>query len=132
MALRWPDVEVAGITIVAGNMALERGARNALYTAQLCGARVPVYLGAAKPLERDNHHAEWFHGEDGMGNMHYPPPAQRPDAKHAVDAILDNVRRHPGLTLVTLGPLTNIALAVQRDPSFVRNVGRAVIMGGAA
>jgi purine nucleosidase len=132
MALRWPDVEVAGITVVAGNMPLERGARNALYTVELCGARVPVYLGAAKPLERDNYHAEWFHGDDGMGNMHYPPPAWRPATQSAVDAILEIVRRHPGLTLVTLGPLTNIALAVRRDPSFVHGVGRAVVMGGAA
>lgn len=132
MALRWPDVEVAAITIVAGNMPLERGARNALYTVELCGADVPVYLGAAKPLRRDNYHAEWFHGEDGMGNMHYPPPARHPAPTPAVDAILDTVRRHPGLTLVTLGPLTNIALAVQRDPGFVRNVGRLVVMGGAA
>jgi len=132
MALRWPGVEVAAITIVSGNMPLERGARNALYTAQLCGAEVPVYLGATKPLQRDNYHAEWFHGDDGMGNMHYPPPVRRPEAKHAVDAILDTVREHPGLTLVTLGPLTNIALAVQRDPGFVRDVGRVVVMGGAA
>lgn len=132
MALRWPDVEVAGITVVAGNMPLERGARNALYTAQLCGADVPVYLGAARPLMRDNYHAEWFHGDDGMGNMHYPAPVRRPEAKHAVDAILDTVRAHPGLTLVTLGPLTNIALAVQRNPGFVRDVGRVVVMGGAA
>ena len=132
MALRWPDVEVAGITIVSGNMPVERGARNALYTAQLCGADVPVYLGAAKPLERDNYHAEWFHGEDGMGDMNYPQPVRRPAAKHAVDAILDTVQQHPGLTLVTLGPLTNIALAVQRDPGFVRDVGRVVVMGGAA
>ena len=132
MALRWPGVEVAAITIVSGNMPLERGARNALYTAQLCGAEVPVYLGAATPLQRGNYHAEWFHGDDGMGNMHYPPPVRRPEAKHAVDAILDTVREHPGLTLVTLGPLTNIALAVQRDPGFVRDVGRVVVMGGAA
>ncbi len=132
MALRWPDVEVAAITIVAGNMPLERGARNALYTAELCGSNVPVYLGAAKPLQRDNCHAEWFHGDDGMGNMHYPPPVRRPATKHAVDAILDTVCSHPGLTLVSLGPLTNLALAVERNPGFVRNVGRAVVMGGAA
>lgn len=132
MALRRPDVEVAGITVVSGNMPVERGARNALYTAQLCDVPVPVYLGAAKPLRRDNFHAEWFHGEDGMGNMHYPPPARRPEAKHAVDAILDTVRAHPGLTLVTLGPLTNVALAVERQPDFVHEVGRAVVMGGAA
>jgi purine nucleosidase len=132
MALRWPDVEVAAITIVSGNMPLERAARNALYTAELCGSEVAVYLGAEKPLRRGNYHAEWFHGEDGMGNMHYPAPHRRPSAGHAVDAILSTVRRHPGLTLVTLGPLTNLALAVEREPAFVQDVGRLVVMGGAA
>src|SRR5262245_10172335 len=107
MALRWPDVEAMAITVVSGNMPLERGARNAVHTVEACGPSGPVHRGAAKPLARDNYHAEWCHGEDGMGNMHYPPPAGRPANTHAVDALLDAVRRHPGLTLVTLGPLTN-------------------------
>jgi purine nucleosidase len=132
MALRWPDIDVVGVTTVSGNMPLERCARNALYTLELCESNAPVYLGASKPLERANYHAEWFHGEDGMGNMHYPAPRRGPEPEAAADAILDIVRRHPGLTFVTLGPLTNIALAIQRRPQLVNDVGRVVVMGGAA
>ena len=66
MALRHPDVRVAAITVVAGNVRLEQATRNALYTAELCGrGDVPVYAGAARPLVREPQHAHWFHGEDG-------------------------------------------------------------------
>jgi purine nucleosidase len=132
MALRWPDVDVVGVTIVSGNLPLERCARNALYTLELCGSSAPVYLGAAAPLVRANYHAEWFHGEDGMGNMHYPAPQRRPETEPAADAIVEIVRCHPGLTLVTLGPLTNVALAIRRRPQLVNDVERVVVMGGAA
>src|SRR4051812_43436997 len=77
MALRHPDVRVAAITVVAGNVPVEQGARNALYTAELCGADVPVYVGADRPLLRELQHAHWFHGADGMGDQNYPP-AKRP------------------------------------------------------
>src|SRR5438874_452369 len=131
MALRHPDVRVAAITVVAGNVPLEQATRNALYTAELCGRDdVCVYAGAAKPLMREPEHAQWFHGEDGLGNQNYPPPRGRCGAKHAADAIVETVRANPGLTLVTLGPLTNVAMALQRDPTIARSVARCVIMGG--
>src|SRR5439155_7043744 len=131
MAMRRPDVRVAAITVVAGNVPLEQATRNALYTAELCGRDdVCVYAGAAKPLMREPEHAQWFHGEDGLGNQHYPPPRGRCGAKHAADAIVQTVRANAGLTLVTLGPLTNVAMALQRDPTIARSVARCVIMGG--
>jgi len=131
MALRSPEVRVAAITVVAGNVGLEQATRNAIYTAELCGARVPVFAGAAAPLMREHEHAQWFHGHDGLGDQNYPPPAQRHEKEHATDAIITVIRSNPGLTLVTLGPLTNIALALSRDPEIARLVGRCVIMGGA-
>ncbi|MGA3079512.1 MAG: nucleoside hydrolase, partial [Bryobacteraceae bacterium] len=67
MALRAPDVDVRAITIVAGNVPVAQAARNALYTAELCGSDVPVYAGAQHPLLREYMHAEWFHGKDGLG-----------------------------------------------------------------
>jgi len=130
MALRSPDVHVAGISMVSGNMPLAQGTRNALYTAELCGSNVPVYLGEDKPLWRKPAHAQWFHGEDGMGNQNYPAPKRTPESIHAIDAFLDATRKHPGLTLVTLGPLTNIAKAIERDPTMVDRVRRCVVMGG--
>jgi len=130
MALRSPDVCVAAITVVAGNVPLEQATRNALYTAELCGSGVPVYPGEARPLLRDHHSAQWFHGRDGLGDQGYPPPKRRPESKHAVDAIIHAAESNPGLVLVTLGPLTNIALAIARSPSLEKNVSRCVIMGG--
>ena len=131
MALRAPDVDVRAITIVAGNVPVPQAARNALYVAALCGADVPVYCGATQPLLREYMHAEWFHGKDGLGDHNYPAPRRAPEPVHAVDAIIETVRANPGITLVTLGPLTNVALALARAPEIAANVGRAVVMGGA-
>src|SRR3984957_10485775 len=111
MALRSPDVHVAAITVVAGNVPLEQAVSNALYTAELCGSSVPVYAGAARPLKRPYESAQWFHGRDGLGDQGYPPPKRKPESKHAVDAIVEMVAATPGIVVVTLGPLTNIALA---------------------
>jgi purine nucleosidase len=131
MALRAPSVRVAAITAVAGNVPVEQAARNALYTAELCGSDTPVYIGAAKPLLRTHQSATWFHGEDGLGDHGYPPPQRAPEKNDAVDAIIETVEKNPGLVLVTLGPLTNVALAVLKKPSIANQVGRCVIMGGA-
>jgi purine nucleosidase len=130
MALRADDVRVAGITVVAGNVNLEQATRNALYTVELCGARTPVFKGAGRPLVRPYHSATWFHGEDGFGDHGDPQPRLRAESTPAVDAIVSIVHENPGLVLVTLGPLTNVALAIRKDPSIVRNVSRCVIMGG--
>jgi purine nucleosidase len=74
MALRAPDVRVAAITTVAGNVGVQQATRNALYTVELCGANVPVHLGAEKPLNRAHQSATWFHGRDGLGDHGYPLP----------------------------------------------------------
>jgi len=130
MALRSPDADVIGTSTVSGNMPLGRGTRNALYTAELCGSDVPVYPGEDRPLTREPAHAQWFHGEDGMGDQNYPPPKRQPEATHGVEALLQASRSHPGLTLVTLGPLTNIAKALEQDPGLPGRIGRCVVMGG--
>jgi purine nucleosidase len=131
MALRAPGVRVLAITTVAGNVAVEQATKNALYTAELCGANVPVYPGAEKPLTRSHESADWFHGRDGLGDHGYPHARQVPEKQHAVEAIIASIEANPGLVLVTLGPLTNIALALQRRPGIAAKVGHCVIMGGA-
>src|ERR1700693_2652873 len=88
MALRAPDVNVIAITTVAGNVEVEQATRNALYTAELCGASVPVFIGAEKPLQRIHQSAVWFHGRDGLGDHGYPEPRRAPEELHAVDAII--------------------------------------------
>jgi purine nucleosidase len=131
MALAAPDVRVAALTTVAGNVGLEQATRNALYTAEIAGSDVPVFKGAAAPLIRRHEDASWFHGRDGFGDRGYPPPRRAAERENAVDALVRLAAAEPGLTLVTLGPLTNIALALARDPGFARNIGRCVVMGGA-
>lgn len=131
MALKDPTVDVKGITVVAGNVPVGQGARNALYTAELAGrGDVPVYLGAEFPLVRPYEHAEWFHGRDGLGDMNYPPAKRPAETEHAVEAMIRTIEANPGITLVTLGPLTNVALALLRRPGIARAVSRVVIMGG--
>lgn len=130
MALRAPDVRVAAITVVAGNVDVQQATRNALYTVELCGANVPVYSGAARPLMRVYQNATWFHGRDGLGDHAYPAPQISAQASHAVDAIIETIEANPGLVVITLGPLTNMALAVSRRPEIGRKVSRCVVMGG--
>ncbi len=132
MALRAPDVSVKAITIVSGNVPAQQGAANALFTAELCGSDVPVYLGAARPLLREPAHATWFHGLDGLGDMHYPAAKRGLAPGHAVDALIETIKANPDILLVTLGPLTNVALAVSRAPEIVGLVSRCIVMGGAA
>jgi purine nucleosidase len=131
IALRAPDVRVAAITVVAGNVDVQQATRNALYTVELCGASVPVYSGAARPLLRPYQNATWFHGRDGLGDHNYPAPRQTAQSKYAVDAIIETINANPGLVLVTLGPLTNVALAISREPGIAAKVSRCVVMGGA-
>lgn len=132
MAFRSPDVRVAAVTVVAGNVPVSQGVRNALYTAELCGMDVPVYAGADKPLTRPYQNAEWFHGKDGFGDQNYPPPRRQAESEHAVSALIRHITANPGCVLVTLGPLTNIALALAQAPHIANLVSRCIVMGGAA
>src|SRR5580692_4195787 len=131
MALRSPKVRVLAITTVAGNVGVKQATRNALYTAELCHSEVPVYQGAGKPLVRPLSTAEWFHGRDGLGDRGYPAPRRKPETLHAVESMIAIIRNNPGLLVVTLGPLTNLALALAQAPNLAANIGRCVVMGGA-
>ncbi len=131
MALQTPGIEVEAITVVGGNMPVEQGSINARYTVELCGKDVPVYNGADLPLTREVYRAYFFHGPDGMGGMNYQ--TTRPVAPgHAVEVLIDTIKANPGIILVTLGPMTNVALAIAQAPEIVANVSRCVVMGGAA
>lgn len=133
MALAWPDVVVDAITTVAGNVSVDQATTNALYTLEVAETVVPVYKGSEAPLKRAVAPADWFHGADGMGNMDYPQPDRTAEENHAVDELLSRFSASAGqLELVTLGPLTNIAKACERDPSFAAKVKHCFVMGGAA
>ena len=82
-------------------------------------------------LQRVHQSAVWFHGRDGLGDHGYPAPRRAPEKLHAVDAIIQSIEANPGIVVVTLGPLTNLALALTRKPALAKLVGRCVVMGGA-
>ena len=135
MALRWPDEEIVveGISTVSGNVSVEECTRNALYTVELCGKQVPVYQGVGKPLLREPVFGYFFHGPDGMGGMNYPEPGLQVEEQHAVNALIDCIRANPNeIILVTLGPLTNIALALAIAPDLAAKIPMCYVMGGAA
>src|SRR5712691_13321655 len=131
MALRSKAVRVAAITVVAGNVPVAQATSNALYTAELCAADVPVYSGAEGPLQRKLVTADWFHGAAGLGDHGYKPAKRRAEPGHGVDALIETVRENPGIEIVTLGPLTNLAMALLREPKLAASVRRCVVMGGA-
>ncbi len=131
MALRSREVRVAAITVVAGNVSVAQATSNALFTVELCGANVPVYSGAEAPLLRKLEIADWFHGADGLGDHGYKPTKRRAEPRHAVDALIETARENPGIEIVTLGPLTNLAMALLRQPKLATSVKRCVVMGGA-
>ena len=131
MALRQTEIEIAAVTVVAGNVPLDQAVQNALYTVELCQASVPVYAGARAPLSRSLETAQFVHGEDGMGDIGLDLYGRVPTPGDAVEVLIDLIRERPGeLTLVTLGPLTNLALALERDPEIAQMVRRCYVMGG--
>jgi purine nucleosidase len=127
LALRTQGVQVVAITVVAGNVPVDQGVQNALYTIELAGRNTPVYAGRTGTT----HFGHAVHGEDGMGDIGLPLSGREPAPGDAVDALERAIRETPGeLTLVTLGPLTNVAALFERGVApLLRDV---VIMGGTA
>ena len=133
MALTQPDIDVLGISIVAGNCPADMATQNALYTLELLGSKVPVHVGATKPLLRELQSGQHVHGSDGMGDIGLPLKGRIPTSYDGVTAIIDVIMNNPGeIELVTLGPLTNIALAISIEPKIIKNVKRFIAMGGTA
>ena len=129
-----PEIELLAVTTVAGNQTLEKVTRNALAVARVGGVSgVPFAAGCARPLLRDARVAGDIHGESGLDGPVLPEPELALDPRHAVDLIIDTVLAHPPgtVTLVPTGPLTNVALAVRKEPRIVERVAEVVLMGGA-
>jgi uridine nucleosidase len=134
-ALRSPELDVVGLTTVFGNADVETCSLNGLRLVELEGhGNIPVAKGSGTPLfRRELDLASMVHGFDGMGNTNSPPPLGELDRRPAVQFILETIRQYPGeITLVPLGPLTNIAMALQQDPSIASQVKEVVLMGGCA
>jgi len=131
MALKSTEVSVEAITTVGGNVPLELATRNALMTMEITGAQMPpLFAGAVKPLFRDLVTAVNVHGEDGMGDAGLIHPVGTAEAEHAADAIIRIVQTYPDeIEIVTIGPVTNIALAIMKDPVAMKRVKHIYSMG---
>jgi purine nucleosidase len=135
LALAAPDeIELLGITTVAGNVPLEDTTRNALGVLTLLGRPdIPVYAGCARPLMRAVGHRSIMHGTEGLGGVELKSDGIGPAEKHAVDFIVDTVMSHPGeITLCPIGPMTNVAVALVKEPRLAANLKQIVFMGGSA
>lgn len=134
LALNSPELEVIAIGTTHGNVEAELGALNTLRVLERVGrADIPVAVGAAAPLNQPLATARWVHGEDGLGNLNLPPPAGRPTGEHAADQVVRLARQYPGeITLIALGPLTNLALALASEPRLPELVREVIVMGGSA
>lgn len=134
-ALASPELDVIGLTTVFGNVATDLCTTNALRLLEIAGRTdIPVAVGALNPLAmKFRGGAAFVHGDDGQGNVHLPLPKTRPIDLHAVDFIVQEVMKAPGeVTLVALGPLTNVALALLMKPAIAQNLREIVLMGGNA
>jgi purine nucleosidase len=129
-----PDLELRGITTVAGNVGLDLTTANALRVRDFVGMQdVPVTPGCPGPLQRAALHARTVHGESGLGAASLPAALSGPADGHAVDYLARTTVAEPGqITLIAIGPLTNVALALRRYPQLPDQVGDFVIMGGSA
>ena len=128
-----PGVALEAITVAAGNVHLPLAVRNALITTEMAGRTdVPVYGGAERPLLRELKTAYYVHGDDGMGNSGFAAPRANARTEHAVDVIVELAGRYSGeIEIIAQAPLTNIALALAKDPELPSKVARLWIMGGA-
>ena len=134
LALASPEeLNVLGIVAVAGNVGLHHNANNALKIVELAGKTVPVYAGCSRPMRRQLVTAEHVHGETGLNGPDLPEPKLPLQQQHGVDYIIDTLMAAPAkaITLCTLGPLTNIAMALVKQPAIAERIAEIVMMGGA-
>lgn len=132
MAHAHPGCHIEALTIVGGNVGLDYTVRNAGFLKDVLKADFEIYAGCGRGLCWQPENAAFVHGEDGFGDVLTGAPAARPEAEHGANALVRLARENPGeLTLVTIGPLTNVALALRLEPRLPELYKRLVVMGGA-
>jgi purine nucleosidase len=133
LALASPEVQLEAVTTVSGNVHVDLTTRNALALLELTGrTAIPVARGCDRPLARQPIIADYVHGQNGLGGVNLPGPQLQPVSQHAVDLIIERIMAAPReITLVPVGPLTNIALALRKEPRIAGYVREVAIMGGA-
>jgi len=134
MAFRAHTLEIIGLTTIFGNVDTEGATCNALLLCERAGhPEVPVAEGSHEPLKGGKPRiADFVHGSDGIGNLFLPAPSAKKVEESAADFMVNKVSEFPGeVSVLALGPLTNVALAIKRDPSFASKVNKIVVLGGA-
>lgn len=132
LALNSPELEVLGITVCSGNVPAKLGAKNALKTLQICSSlHIPVYVGEEYPLKRELVTAQDTHGDDGLGENFYEDVNEAKFYEGGVDFIIDTLNNNDNVSIIALGPLTNIAKALMKDKKAFNNLDEFVSMGGA-
>ncbi|NMH59171.1 nucleoside hydrolase [Alteromonas ponticola] len=133
-AFQAPDIEVLGLTTVFGNVPVDMSARNALTLCELAGQDIPVTKGVGMPwVGPESTYAHFVHGDDGFGNINFPASKRELDPRSSAQFIIDMAREYPGeITLVAIGPLGNLALALRLEPDLPKLLKGVSIMGGAA
>lgn len=133
LALASPELSIEGLSIVHGNCSLQQATRNALSILELANAsRIPVAVGCELPLVQPSLLAPETHGNTGLGYAELPEPRTRPVIQHGIDFLIEKILASPGeVTLVAIGPLTNVALAIRQEPRIIRAVKDVIVMGGA-
>ena len=132
LAAQSPELQIEAITVVSGNVLVDQGVENALNLVELAGrTEIPVARGEKYPLRRKLITAPIVHGKNGLGETELPSPAKTAESRHAVDLIIDLVRAHPGqITLLPMGPLTNIARVLLKQPGIADQIPEIILMGG--
>ncbi|MBQ9037171.1 MAG: nucleoside hydrolase [Erysipelotrichaceae bacterium] len=132
VASKHPQIDLLGVTVVAGNQVLEKTLPNTLSVCQHLNINVPVYGGMSKPMVRDQIVAGDIHGKSGLDGPVFEPLVRKPEEKHAVNFIIDTLMNSEGdISLVPVGPLTNIAMALRFEPRIASKIKQIVLMGGA-
>ncbi|HAT4253901.1 nucleoside hydrolase [Clostridium perfringens] len=132
LALKSKEIEVVGITTVSGNVESLQGAKNALKVLKLLGRLdIPVYLGESKPIKRELVTAQDTHGEDGLGETFLEEVSSEYIRENGVDFILNTLKNHENVSIIALGPLTNLCRAIEKDSETFHRVKEIVSMGGA-
>ncbi|AWV45059.1 ribonucleoside hydrolase [Hafnia alvei] len=132
LAARHPAIDLLGITIVAGNQTLNKTLVNGLNVCQKLDINVPIHAGMPKPIMREQIVADNIHGESGLDGPKFSPLVRKAESKHAIQYIIDTLMNSDGdITLVPVGPLTNIAVAMRMQPAILPKIREIVLMGGA-
>lgn len=133
LALASPEIQLEALTVTQGNVTVEKGTRNALAVLELLStSHIPVAQGTSLPLVGPLLASDLVHGKSGLGNAQLPEPNAKPVSHHAIDFLIERFLAEPGeLSLFAIGPLTNVALAIRKEPRFAEAVKEMVIMGGA-